>query len=149
MTTPLPGPGLEPTPPPTPTVLWTLESAGGTVLEFDDAGQQLTGWAISHGAEISKKPRYGGDPLVRVVSRTAATATLRGRVWHTRQGWPDGRQLAIWSDFDVTAKYALTDIDGRDYGEWFIERVDMQSDTPYDNAFMRSVFTIRLVEAVA
>ena len=57
--------------------------------------------------------------------------------------------MAIWSDFDVTAKYALTDIDGRDHGEWFIERVDMQSDTPYDNAFMRSVFTIRLVEAVA
>ena len=57
--------------------------------------------------------------------------------------------VAIWSDFDVSAVYTLTDVDGRDYGEWRIERVDFQSDTAYDSAFMRSVFTVRLVEATS
>ena len=133
------------TTPRTPVVLWTLESAD-TVLQFDDYAQELTGMTISHGNLISKKPRYGGAPLVRVVSRLAATATIRGRVWHMRKGWTTGRQLADWSAFSAYARWQLTDADGRDYGEWFIEKVDLQSSQSHDAAFLKSVFTIRMVE---
>ena len=50
--------------------------------------------------------------------------------------------------FSAYATWQFTDADGRDYGEWFIEKVDVQSSAAYDAAFMQSVFTIRMVEVI-